>query len=92
MTENLALTEVEKSTITEVLTSINVHIVSITKQILVVQQELSLLIGAPYSFKLLDVEKITEVKIPDSIIIMKLTRIMYLVYWRDRNCVCLRIQ
>ena len=91
MTENLALTEVEKSTITEVLTSINVHIVSITKQILVVQQELSLLIGAPYSFKLLDVEKITEVKINSSIVIMKLTRIMYLVYWRDRNCVCLRI-
>ena len=91
VTENLALTEVEKSTITEVLTSINVHIVSITKQILVVQQELSLLIGAPYSFKLLDVEKITEVKIHNSIIIMKLTRIMYLVYWRDRNCVCLRI-
>ena len=63
MTQNIEMTESEKSSITEVLTSINYHIVLITKQILVVQQELSLLIGAPYSFEFLDIEKITEVKI-----------------------------
>ena len=62
VTQSIALTEVQKSTILEVLTSINVHIVSITKQIMVVQQELSLLIGVPYSFKFLEIEKITEVK------------------------------
>ena len=61
MTQSIALTEVQKSTILEVLTSINLHIVSITKQIMVVQQELSLLIGVPYSFKFLEIEKITEV-------------------------------
>ena len=63
VTKNLVLTEAEKSAIIEVLISINYHIVLITKQILVVQKEISLLIGAPYSFKFLDIEKINEVKI-----------------------------
>ena len=63
VTSNVALSSDEKTTISGVITSFDSLIISITKQIMVVQHDLSILIGAPYSFSLLEIEMINMVSI-----------------------------
>ena len=63
VTSSLALSSDEKTTISGVITSFDSLIISITKQIMVVQHDLSILIGAPYSFSLLEIEMINMVSI-----------------------------
>ena len=63
VTSSMALSSDEKTTISGVITSFDSLIISITKQIMVVQHDLSILIGAPYSFSLLEIEMINMVSI-----------------------------
>ena len=63
VTSSVALSSDEKTTISSVITSFDSLIISITKQIMVVQHDLSIIIGAPYSFSLLDIEMINMVSI-----------------------------
>ena len=63
VTSSLALSSDEKTTISGVITSFDSLIISITKQIMVVQHDLSIIIGAPYSFSLLEIEMINMVSI-----------------------------
>ena len=58
MTKSIALTSTEKASLGSNVADINKLIIILTKQIMVVQQELSILIGAPYSATFLAVEKI----------------------------------
>ena len=62
VTSCVALSDAQKSTVTVTISSLNALIVSITKQIMVIQQELSLLIGAPYSASFLSMDIINLVK------------------------------
>ena len=86
VTSSVALSSDEKTTISSVITSFDSLIISITKQIMVVQHDLSIIIGAPYSFSLLDIEMINMV----SIIYTRVIRnnfntypIFYKGNWRD---------
>ena len=63
VTSSMALSSDEKTTISGVITSFDSLIISITKQIMVVQHDLSILIGAPISFSLLEIEMINMVSI-----------------------------
>lgn len=63
VTRSMALSSDEKTTISGVITSFDSLIISITKQIMVVQHDLSIIIGAPYSFSLLEIEMINMVSI-----------------------------
>ena len=63
VTSSMALSSDEKTTISGVITSFDSLIISITKQIMVVQHDLSIIIGAPYSFSLLEIEMINMVSI-----------------------------
>ena len=58
MTKSKALSAAEKTTLSSNIASLNHLIIIITKQILVVQQDLSILIGAPYPATFLAVKKI----------------------------------
>ena len=58
MTKSIALTSTEKTSLSSNIADLNKLIIILTKQIMVVQQELSILIGAPYSATFLAVEKI----------------------------------
>ena len=58
MTKSIVLTVTEKASLVSNIASINKLIIILTKQIMVVQHELSILIGAPYSATFLAVEKI----------------------------------
>ena len=86
VTSSVALSSDEKTTISSVITSFDSLIISITKQIMVVQHDLSIIIGAPYSFSLLEIEMINMV----SIINTKVIRNNFNTYsifhkgnWRD---------
>ena len=58
MIKSITLTVTEKASLISNIASINKLIIILTKQIMVVQHELSILIGAPYSATFLAVEKI----------------------------------
>ena len=58
MTKSIALTSTERTSLVSNIADLNKLIIILTKQIMVVQQELSILIGAPYSATFLAVEKI----------------------------------
>ena len=62
MTKSIALTSTEKTSLGSNVADLNKLIIILTKQIMVVQQELSILIGAPYSATFLAVEKIDLVQ------------------------------
>ena len=58
MKKSIALTSTERTSLVSNIADLNKLIIILTKQIMVVQQELSILIGAPYSATFLAVEKI----------------------------------
>lgn len=83
MTKSIALTDTEKKELTSNIADINKLIIIITKQIMVVQHELSILIGAPYSATFLAVEKIDLVRTFKCFIIYKVLCIIFTGHWRD---------
>ena len=86
VTSSVALSSDEKTTISSVITSFDSLIISITKQIMVVQHDLSIIIGAPYSFSLLDIEMINMVSIINTRVIrnnLNTYCIFYKGNWRD---------
>ena len=83
MTKSIALTDAEKKEVTSNIADINKLIIVITKQIMVVQHELSILIGAPYSATFLAVEKIDLVYTSKFFIIFKVLYIISTGHWRD---------
>ena len=58
MKKSIALTSTERTSLVSNIADLNKLIIILTKQIMVVQHELSILIGAPYSATFLAVEKI----------------------------------
>ena len=86
VTSSVALSSDEKTTISSVITSFDSLIISITKQIMVVQHDLSIIIGAPYSFSLLDIEMINMVSIINTRVIRNNFNTYCIFYkgnWRD---------
>ena len=83
VTSCVALSEAQKSRVTITISSLNALIVSITKQIMVIQQELSLLIGAPYSASFLSMDIINLVKC--NIIARTHCKCLIIEFWRNRN-------
>ena len=86
VTSSMALSSDEKTTISSVITSFDSLIISITKQIMVVQHDLSIIIGAPYSFSLLDIEMINMVSIINTRVIRNNFNTYCIFYkgnWRD---------
>ena len=86
VTSSMALSSDEKTTISSVITSFDFLIISITKQIMVVQHDLSIIIGAPYSFSLLEIEMINMVSIINTRVIRNNFNTYCIFYkgnWRD---------